>query len=147
MPANGKGISKDSNMDKKFLEWKDIDDAINALAINIANSGITFSSIGGLPRGGLIPAVMLSHKLKISFGPMPKKDGNILIVDDICDSGKTLKPYKFETDVYTATLHYKHKAIVEPNFWWKLASEDEWIVYPWEREDSKTVADYATKGE
>lgn len=129
-------------MNKKFLEWRDIDDAIHRLATNISNSGIKFSSIGGLPRGGLIPAVMLSHKLKIPFGPVPQAGGNILIVDDICDSGKTLKPYKFESGVYTVTLHYKHKAIVEPDFWWRLASEDEWIVYPWEREDAEAIQDY-----
>jgi hypothetical protein len=23
-----------------------------------------------------------------------------------------------------------------------MASEDEWIVYPWEREDSETIQDY-----
>jgi hypoxanthine phosphoribosyltransferase len=71
--------------------------------------------------------------------------GNILIVDDICDTGKTLKPFKYESNVYTATLHYKTLAIIEPDFWWKLAPSNEWIVYPWEREDSKTIPDYATE--
>ena len=69
-----------------------------------------------------------------------------VIVDDICDSGKTLKRFKFEDNVYTATLHYKTSAEYEPHFWGKLASENEWIVYPWEQKDSQTIADYATKG-
>ncbi len=145
MMANGKEISKDSNMAKNFLDWKDIDDAIEELATNISKSKIKITAIGGLPRGGLIPAVMLSHKLDISFvsqASMAGVNGNILIVDDICDSGKTLKRFKYESNVYTATLHYKSNAIVEPNFWWKLASNDEWIVYPWERDDAEAIQDY-----
>ena len=51
-------------MNKRFLQWRDIDDAIERLAINITNSGTEFAAIGGLPRGGLIPAVMLSHALR-----------------------------------------------------------------------------------
>jgi hypoxanthine phosphoribosyltransferase len=143
--ANGKEISKDSSMTKKFLEWRDVDDAINRLATNISNSGTKFSFIGGLPRGGLIPAVMLSHKLNTPFvsqANIAGVSGNLLIVDDICDSGKTLKRFKYESNVYTATIHYKTTAITEPNFWWKLASKDEWIVYPWERDDAEAIQDY-----
>ena len=139
----------EQNFNKRFVEWRDIDEAIERLAINIAISKIEIAAVGGLPRGGLIPAVMLSHTLNIPFvsqANIAGVDGNILIVDDICDSGKTLKRFKFEDNVYTATLHYKSAAEYEPHFWWKLVQSNEWIVYPWEREDSKTIADYATKG-
>ena len=137
-------------MNKRFLEWRDIDIAVERLAINITNSKIEITAIGGLPRGGLIPAVLLSHKMNIPFVSQANVKtilGNILIVDDICDTGKTLKPFKFESNVYTVTLHYKNSAIIEPDFWWKIANEEEWIVYPWERKDSQTIPDYATKGE
>ena len=46
--------------------------------------------------------------------------------------------------ILTATLHHKTTAEYEPNFFWKLASPNEWIVYPWERKDSKTIQDYKT---
>lgn len=133
---------------KRFLEWRDIERAIEKLADNIKASDITIEAITGLPRGGLIPAVLLSHKLDIPYidpsNELFEESDNILIVDDICDSGETLKEYH---QVFTtATLHYKKSASVEPNFWWKLAGENEWIVYPWEQKDSKTIADYATKG-
>lgn len=135
-------------MEKRFIEWRDINTAVERLAINIINSKIEIAAIGGLPRGGLIPAVMLSHKLNTHFvsqASIKTIVGNILIVDDICDSGKTLKRFKFEPNVYTATLHYKTSSEYEPHFWWRLASTNEWIVYPWEREDSKTIPDYETK--
>jgi hypoxanthine phosphoribosyltransferase len=139
----------EQNLNKRFIEWRDIETAIERLAINITNSQYEIAAVGGLPRGGLIPAVMLSHKLNIPFvsqSQLHNVVGNILIVDDICDSGKTLKRFKFEENVYTATLHYKTTAEYEPHFWWKLAPTNEWIVYPWESKDSKTIADYATKG-
>lgn len=137
-------------MDKRYLSWNDIDRAINRLAASINSSGVELSAIGGLPRGGLIPAVMLSHKLQIPFVSQANIGGvigNILIVDDICDSGKTLKRFKFENDVYTATLHWKQSAEYQPNYFWEIAYENEWIVYPWENKDSQTIPDYATKGE
>ena len=139
----------EQSFNKRFIEWRDIAEAIERLATNIIKNEIEIAAVGGLPRGGLIPAVMLSHTLNIPFvsqANIAGVDGNILIVDDICDSGKTLKRFKFEDNVYTATIHYKSTAEYEPNFWWKLAPSNEWIVYPWEREDSKTIADYATKG-
>jgi uncharacterized protein len=132
-------------MNKKFITWGDIDDAVERLAINITNSNIEIMAIGGLPRGGLIPAVMLSHKMNIPFvsqAYLAQIPGNILIVDDICDTGKTLKRFKFESNIYTATLHYKISAEYEPHFWWRLAPENEWIVYPWENKDSETIQDY-----
>lgn len=139
----------ESSISKKFIDWSFIDYAVNRLAIHVQNSGIEIGSIVGLPRGGLIPAVMLSHRLDIPLTYYDDFDSigseNILIVDDICDSGDTLKPFKQYSDhCYTATIHYKLSAIVEPNFWYMLASEKEWIVYPWESKNSLTIQDYKT---
>ena len=134
-------------MDKRYLNWNDVDRAINRLVASINSSEIKLDAVGGLPRGGLIPAVLLSHRLSIPFvsqANIASITGNILIVDDICDSGKTLKKFKFEENVYTATLHWKQSAEYQPNYFWEIAYENEWIVYPWERADSKTIQDYAT---
>ena len=137
-------------MDKRYLSWNDIDRAINRLVASINSSETKLEAVGGLPRGGLIPAVLLSHRLSIPFvsqANIASITGNILIVDDICDSGKTLKKFKFEENVYTATLHWKQSAEYQPNYFWEIAYENEWIVYPWENKDSQTKPDYATKGE
>jgi hypothetical protein len=39
--------------------------------------------------------------------------------------------------------------MIQPSFWWKEVTDNEWIVYPWEQANSKTIQDYknATKGE
>ena len=135
-------------MEKIYLSWDDVNEAVESLAHQIKNSNEHIEAITGLPRGGLIPAVLLSHKLGLPYVNLSNDcEGheNVLVVDDICDSGETLKEYhQFFT---TATIHYKQLAIVKPDFYYSLAPENEWIVYPWEQKDSKTIADYATKGE
>jgi hypoxanthine phosphoribosyltransferase len=132
-------------MEKIYLSWDDIKTAVESLAYQIKKSNIEISKIKGLQRGGLIPAVMLSHLLDIPMTENKIVSSNVLIVDDICDTGKTLTPYK-QTNNPIATIHHKQTAIVEPDFYYSLTPQDKWLVYPWEREDSQTIPDYATKG-
>ena len=130
-------------MEKIYLTWEDIEDAVESLAYRISVSNKQITSITGLPRGGLIPAVMLSHKLDIPFHPSHiPPHGNILVVDNICDSGETLSIFKNEPNVYTATIHHKQTASFEPDFWYSLVRGKAWIVYPWEQQESETIADY-----
>jgi hypoxanthine phosphoribosyltransferase len=134
-------------MDRRYLNWNDIDRAINRIVASINSSEVKINAVGGLPRGGLIPSVMLSHRLGIPFvsqAQIQTTIGNILIVDDICDSGRTLKRFKFEENIYTATLHWKQSSEYQPHYFWEIAYENEWIVYPWENIDSQTKPDYAT---
>jgi hypoxanthine phosphoribosyltransferase len=132
-------------MEKIYLSWGDIKTAVESLAYQIKKSNIEISAIKGLQRGGLIPAVMLSHLLDIPMTDNEVVSSSVLIVDDICDTGKTLTYYK-QTNNHIATIHHKQTAIVEPTFYYSLTPQDKWIVYPWEREDSQTIPDYATKG-
>jgi len=72
------------------------------------------------------------------------KSGNILIVDDICDSGETFKEFFLEyPHSIFACLHFKpHTSCFKPEFSSNKFLSDAWIVYPWERVDSKTIQDY-----
>ena len=124
---------------KVFVYWDDISILVDELCSTIISSGVQIKSITGIERGGLIPAVMISHKLNIPYVNKINKD--TLVVDDICDSGETLKNI---VAGYTATLHYKKTASFTPDFYSKEVGE-EWIVYPWERTDSGTIQDYLKK--
>jgi len=124
---------------KVYLSWDDINILVEDLCQTIAASGAEIKSITGIQRGGLIPAVMISHKLHIPFVSRINKD--TLVVDDICDTGETLKN---TIGTYTATLHYKPTAIFTPDFYSKEVGT-EWIVYPWERSDSESIQDYLKK--
>jgi hypoxanthine phosphoribosyltransferase len=131
-------------MNKRFITWDYIETAVDNIASQIKSSELNIEYILGMPRGGLIPAVMLSHKLNIPlFRPGMVLNNKVLIVDDICDSGLTLQKYNVIT---TASIHTKETASVQPTFHYEVVDKD-WIVYPWERADSKTIQDYATKGE
>lgn len=121
---------------KVYLNWGDIDLLVENLCRIITASGKQIKSVTGIERGGLIPAVMISHRLNIPYVGKINKD--TLIVDDICDTGETLKN---SIALYTATLHYKPTSSFTPDFYAKEVGQD-WIVYPWENKDSNTVQDY-----
>ena len=127
---------------KIYLTWGDIDALVNVLTIEIANKRFQIDSIAGLPRGGLIPAVMLSHKLNLPLVSEPTR--KTLIVDDICDSGETfLKLLKQHPFNLFACLHYKpHTSKFPPDIWAELYEVDNWVIYPWEQENSDTIQDY-----
>jgi hypoxanthine phosphoribosyltransferase len=127
---------------KTYLTWGDIDALVNVLTIEIANKRFQIDSIAGLPRGGLIPAVMLSHKLNLPLVSEPTR--KTLIVDDICDSGETfLKLLKQHPFNLFACLHYKpHTSKFPPDIWAELYEVDNWLVYPWENENADAIQDY-----
>ena len=136
---------------KIYITWGEVGRLVDNLCKQIKGAYTTIQCVGGLARGGLIPSVMISHKLGLPY--VQSKDlhlgdtdtimSDMLIVDDICDTGATLKPYSEMKFVHTAVLHHKpHTACMEPNMYAKLHEGDEWIIYPWERKDSETIQDY-----
>jgi len=140
-------------MEKYYIDWGELEVVTNRLCHLIKKSDYKFKNIFGLQRGGLIPAVMVSHKLGI---PMAKGDigPDTLIIDDICDSGETLDKfvkkyqtlYSFPFNLKTAVLHYKpHTSCFEPTLYAEEWKYNNWLVYPWEREDSETMQDYKIK--
>ena len=128
---------------KVYLTWEEVDDLVNILKQKVLDELPEIGSVMGIARGGLIPVVMLSHKLGVPYTNLI--DPNTLVVDDICDSGVTIKE---APGLYTATLHYKESAIVKPTIYASLLlNESQWIQYPWEVDDSEMVQGYLGKQE
>ena len=126
---------------KVHLTWKEVDTLVTILKNKVLDKLPEIGSVMGIARGGLIPAVMLSHKLGVPYTNLI--DPNTLVVDDICDSGNTIKE---APGLYTATLHYKESAIVKPTIYASLlVNESQWISYPWENDDSEMIQDYLAK--
>jgi len=126
---------------KIYLSWDDVNDLVTTLCEKIITEQPNIDSVFGLKRGGLIPAVMVSHKLGLPWSDVMLP--NTLVVDDICDTGVTLKNC---IGGYTAVLHYKpHTSCYTPNIYATIHEGDEWIIYPWERKDSETIQDYLKK--
>jgi len=109
-----------------YFTWKEFDRSVEYIA-NKCKS-LEFSGIYGVPRGGLCLAVALSHKLKINLISEPMK--NSLIVDDVYETGITLKTFKDIDGAMFFVLFSK----IQPQ-WWNtvyISKKKEWIVFPWE---------------
>ena len=126
---------------KEFVTWNVIDEAVTDIAFNIKNTNKDFKGVYGIPRGGLILAVMLSHKLDLPLiMSKDELDENSIIIDDIADTGKTLLDF-VEYESYVVTIHEHEQSLIKPDYS-VLDKGDKWIVYPWETEDSEEIQDY-----
>lgn len=109
------------------VTWKDVDDYVDEVVIHYASKELT--GVYGVPRGGVILAVMLSHALNIPFLSAPCE--GCLVVDEISDTGSTLLHYR-EKKYQITTMFCNPETKVIPDFYKKL-KHDEWVVFPWER--------------
>lgn len=114
-------------INKRHIDWDNIDYILNVLSVKMPEC----AEVYGVPRNGVILAAMLSHinpNLKLVMSPTP----NCIIIDDIYDTGKTLKPYM--NDGYeVAALYLRHGNIKHPDFWVEYIQNDDWLVFPWEK--------------
>jgi hypoxanthine phosphoribosyltransferase len=145
-----------------FYSWSDFDSDILSVVKQIDDSLWIPDYIVGVKRGGLIPAIKLSHcfnkpmimmscqlrdskdtEVRLYEVEEISTDKKILIVDDICDSGVTLSKIILQfyvngfsiDNVRTCSLFYNS----EQNFIvdytarnWNRSTNKEWIVFPWE---------------
>lgn len=102
----------------------------------IKNSGKKYDKVVGIMRGGLIPGVCISHALNLPFETLKwstrdrpeldifnltmRSEDRILLVDDICDSGKTLETI-FDTfpksNIHTAVLIHNVNLKFTPTYY------------------------------
>jgi len=143
-------------MNKIIFSYKDYGAELKELIKKIEKEPSTkyIDCIYGIPRGGLPIAVHLSHALN---KPLGYSDFNffttnyniILLVDDISDTGESLikcinsaTKLNDHLTIITATLHIKTGTKVIPDYFITEFKPTDWIVYPWERIDEETIADY-----
>ena len=128
---------------KVYLTWDEFDNLVEELC-DIIPQGV-YEGIYPIQRGGMIPAVMMSHKLGLPIIDRLQSyyGKKFLIVDDIADTGATLQKMKAEVykEAHIATIHCHAQSVVEPHYW-VAEKSNKWIVYPWEQEDSKEMQDY-----
>jgi len=120
------------------------------------------TTIVSVARGGLIPGVYLSHLLGIKnipivwqtrdgsikeSPPLISKDHQILIVDDINDSGKTFTQIMkdinknnqhlnydiIKRNVKTMSIFTRHSSTFHVDFSPNKLDTDDWIEFPWEK--------------
>jgi len=99
------------------------------LSTKINKSGVEYDYIYPIPRGGYAPAIILSQvtKIPIILDLNHIGDYKVLIVDDICDSGETLKVYA-EQGYDTCVYYSREKTKDIPTYYGALSSD--WIQFP-----------------
>lgn len=159
------------------LNWEDIYANSHLLFEKIFLDDYKPDMIVAVARGGWIPARLIADFFMIRKAAnikveayevigetnveakitedisLPVKGKKILIVDDIADSGASLKVVneslvnKEAGEIKTATLHYKEKSEVIPDYY--LEKTDAWVVYPWEYYETTAefVAKYKEEGD
>lgn len=76
-------------------------------------------------------------QIKYPISESTIKDKNVLIVDDIADTGKSLlmaKEYvvaQGAKTVHTATLQFLKTSIIRPDFIGEILEEWAWVIFPW----------------
>jgi hypoxanthine phosphoribosyltransferase len=132
---------------------------LSTIVYDIEKANIHYDVVVGIVRGGLIPAVQISNIFNATFIPLNwssnvsrvrDKDNNliieainrhrnILVVDDICDSGVTFDDVtKAYQGVHTACLIYNNvnKRNFTPTYYgWEINRNEipEWFDFWWEK--------------
>lgn len=126
---------------------RDFDQAINILVAKIEKyqeNNPRFVGVYGIPQGGTVPAIALAMRLKIPLVDKMRPGQNVLVVDDLIDSGATIKQYNQEAiAVLGAKSHsptkYGHPLFCAEQF------ADEWIHFWWEPEPDKDPMKLVTR--
>jgi len=139
-------------MSKKFITWNEYESLVQQLAMYIENDMLLnkkeYKAIYGVPRGGMAVALILSHILDVKCIETHELElysvEDVLIVDDIMDSGETLKPY-LNNGYDIMTIYKRTNCKYKPKYY---ADENEdWIVFPYEVDGSKDTVSIVKYGE
>lgn len=125
---------------KLLLTWEAFDEAVFAGAEEFRNSPWVMdgncTGIYGIPRGGLVLAIALSHHLDLPLLPSPQK--RCIVVDDVIETGRTMLKLLDDcnkagiTDQHIAAWTWVSKNEDLSTGYYKFVDPDVWIVFPWE---------------
>ena len=153
-------MAESNDAEKEILTWEGYGNAARELAHQVVDSGFVPDLIlcvarGGLPVGGAVAYAMgikncfaisveyytgINERLDLPVILAPElkveelKGLNVLVVDDVADTGNTLNLVMRTCEpqvssLKTAVLYFKPQSVVKPDFIWK--ETDKWIVFPW----------------
>lgn len=146
--------------EREILHWDTYGSAVRELAQVVADDGYRPDIILAIARGGLFVAGSLGYALSVKnlyvmnvvyytgvnetldvpttlppyLDKVDLKDSNVLIADDVADTGATLKHvHEFcegsVGDVRSAVLYEKPQSLIKCEYVWKRT--DAWIEFPW----------------
>ena len=169
--------------EKLIVSWDDYNKTVEKLAIMVHDSGYRPTLLVGIMRGGapIIDVLSRVFKLKCAYlavesysgegtedqqgelvfsremsSTIQEMKGNILLCDDLSDTGVTLnksidwlknyEPIKGKIeDIKTATLWKKKKSTFEPDYCAVRLPDNPWIVQPFEIYEEIRIDDIKKK--
>jgi len=120
-------------MDKVYVTWEEFDSSVKLLAERIKQSKVNVRNICGIPRGGSIVEICLSHLLSLPVTEFLDRE-NTLIVDDVIDTGRTLEN-DYHDGYVIASLYWCKESSFKPYIYVNQKLKNQWIVLPWEYKD------------
>ncbi len=125
--------------DYAHIDWIIVEYLVSILVEKIKKSDIKYDMIVGINRGGLIPAVMLSHKLELPMITMMPDDVlpeglRHLIVDEIYDTGNTITKIKANNPTADFAVLYHNVDLPSLKFYGLKTALDKWLIFPWEKQ-------------
>lgn len=127
--------------EKEYITWEQFHKMCITLADFVRQNKFTPKYIYGIPRGGLIPATIISHYLDIPMRPWVNNSDDFLVIDDIADSGGTIQRFSKKngtSNIRVGTIYVNTKNCEYlPNY--HVYETTKWIVFPYER-DIDTVS-------
>lgn len=143
------------------LSWDDVEDLLWTIHTSLRQSGYDPDVVIAVARGGLIPARLLVDYLQkkyictfqmghfagdadptenpVLIYPLPEVDlthKKVLVVDDICDEGGTMKAVVHYlggkvSAIKTAVLVSKADTSFRADYCPKIMTEWRWVFFPW----------------
>jgi uncharacterized protein len=144
-----------------LITWDEVYRLCRELARQLSVANVRIDMIVAIARGGYVPGRILSDMLGIPdltgfkiehyYGAQKQREAfvkyplnadicerNILLLDDLCDSGETFKvgaghilQCKSVNSLHTAAMHFKTVSSFIPDFSAETVREWRWIIYPW----------------
>lgn len=144
-------------MVKRIISWEDYLADLESVYQQVIKEASTFKFVAGPARGGLIPAVMFSHRLDLPIVIFnPREPGGLtakcigmgLLLDDISDTGQTLLAIQKanpRVDWVIATPYTKATTAAPPRYFSKVVKDDEWLVFPYETDPDYPLLSFSSR--
>jgi hypoxanthine phosphoribosyltransferase len=152
-----------------WVNWEDYHRAVEQLALKVHESGWKFDYVLCLARGGLRPGDIFSRIFDVPLAILSTSsyreeagkvqgsldvakhvsmsrgtlEGNVLLIDDLVDSGVTLEKVRYNlkenfpgiVEVKAAVVWYKACSVAVPDFYVDYLPTNPWIHQPFEEYD------------
>jgi hypoxanthine phosphoribosyltransferase len=121
-----------------YVDWDTIEFLVEELEMQIRLEHKQYDAVVGILRGGLVPAVMLSHRLKLPMyvvtpsSMIDETNKKLLFVDEIYDTGKTIYALRAKHSNADFAVLYHNSDLPPLEYYAVRDSLDKWIVFPWE---------------